>query len=109
MKIDEKKAIDKIRKGINRSQRWILFLGLMLSGFGLLRFLFIPARASYNLKTLQPTIVNGSTGIVIGLTLIIVWFLTNRSKAKIIQSKLDEVKNEQEKRKSDFKWDRRFN
>jgi uncharacterized membrane protein HdeD (DUF308 family) len=95
---------EKIRKQIERNQTLLLVSGILLTTYGVLRFILINPNLGINLKTQLPTILNGTEFIVFGIGLLIGWFLTKRNKDKIIDSELDELKKKKEKRKKHYNW-----
>ena len=97
-------SIDKIKRRIEKNQRIILILGIVLTCLGTLRFIFVNPISGINLKTLLPTVINGTEFIVIGVGLLIGWYLTKRNKDKIIRTEIKEIKVKKEKRKEHYNW-----
>ena len=99
---------DRIKNRIQKNQRLILILGIVFTTYGLVRFLLVGPNSGINLKTLLPTVANGTEFIVFGVGLLIGWYLTKKNKDEIIKTEINELKKKKEKRKEHYKWGRRF-
>ena len=99
---------DKIKRRIEKNQRLILILGILFTTYGTLRFLLVRPDSGINLKTLLPTVINGTEFIAIGVLLLIGWYLTRKNKDKIIETEIKELKEKKEKRKEHYNWGHRL-
>ena len=82
--------VDKIKRRIEKNQRLILILGVVFTTYGTLRFILVNPNSGINLKTLLPTVINGTEFIAFGALLLIGWYLTKKNKDKIIETELKE-------------------
>lgn len=93
---------EKIRKRIQKKQKWLLISGIALSLYGLIRFTFMSPNLGTNLKTQLPQVINGAEFIFIGIGLIVGWYLTKKNKEEIIDCEINEIEEEKEKRKKNY-------
>lgn len=96
--------IRRIRKEISRNQTFTFFGGAVFFVLGLLRYTLAPAYWGINLSTQLPTIISGAEFMIGGAVILLAGFWTMRNKDKIIQMKVDELREEKERKKTAYKW-----
>ena len=94
----------EIKRVIEKRQRIILILGIVLLVIGILRYVFTVPDTGINLITQLPTVINGTIEIVLGTGLLIGWYLTLRNKQKLIDSEINLRKEAKRKRRNDHNW-----
>jgi tellurite resistance protein TehA-like permease len=82
-----------------------LIIGVILFTIGIIKYFFLVPYLTYNLRTLLPTISDGSLFLLLGLGFIVISFYRIKNKKKIINNELEwQKKNKKKEEKRERKY-----